>query len=136
MHMRVLVVLTGLIAASAACSNQGYGTPTNPTPVASDPGSPSPTTGGGQVYQVPIPSGAANFGAKAFGTGPMTVPAGTTVTWTNTDSLPHTSTSDGGTWDSGTIAPGKSFSAVLSKTGTFQYHCTIHPGMLGTITVE
>jgi plastocyanin len=58
------------------------------------------------------------------------------VTWTNTDSLPHTSTSNGGAWDSGTIEPGHSFSVALATAGTFQYHCSIHPGMMGTITVQ
>lgn len=58
------------------------------------------------------------------------------MTWTNTDSVSHTSTANGGAWDSGTIAPGGSFSVALSKTGTFQYHCTIHPGMIGTVSVE
>jgi plastocyanin len=62
-----------------------------------------------------------------------------TVTWTNNDTATHTATSDPGmamTWSSGSIAPGASFSQTFSTTGTFSYHCTIHPGMVGTVTVQ
>jgi plastocyanin len=61
---------------------------------------------------------------------------GDSVTWINNDSTTHTSTSDGGTWDSGSIAPGRAFSQRFSAAGTFPYHCTLHPGMVGTIRVQ
>jgi plastocyanin len=54
----------------------------------------------------------------------------------NNDSIAHTSTANGGAWNSGTMAPGASFSTTFSSAGTFQYHCTIHPGMVGTVTVQ
>ena len=65
----------------------------------------------------------------------MTVAPGTTVTWVNNGQAPHTSTADDGTWDSGTLQPGKSFSFTFNQAGTYTYHCTIHPNMTGTITV-
>ena len=65
----------------------------------------------------------------------MQVVQGTTVTWTNTGPSTHTTTSDSGAWDSGALAPGKSFSFKFNTPGTFAFHCSIHPNMKGTITV-
>jgi plastocyanin len=52
------------------------------------------------------------------------------------DSTAHTSTSDNGAWDSALLAPGASFSRTFQTAGTFPYHCTIHPNMVGTVTVQ
>ncbi len=71
----------------------------------------------------------------AFTPRTVTIARGTRVRWTNTGSAVHTSTSNTGTWDSGTIAPGASFSRVFRRTGTFRYHCSIHPNMKGKIVV-
>lgn len=72
----------------------------------------------------------------AFGPATLTVKAGTTVTWQNNDGIAHTSTSDTGVWDTGTISPGASKSVVFNTAGTFPYHCTVHPMMTATITVQ
>jgi len=66
----------------------------------------------------------------------LNVAVGTTVTWTNTDSVAHTSTSDEAGWNSGSIGPGRQFSVAFQNAGTFSYHCTIHPGMVGTVVVR
>jgi plastocyanin len=58
------------------------------------------------------------------------------VKWTNKGAVTHTSTSNKGVWDSGSIAPGDSFSRVFKKAGTFKYHCTIHPTMTAKIVVS
>jgi plastocyanin len=65
----------------------------------------------------------------------LSVASGTTVQWTNEDSVPHTVTSDDGVWDSGAIAPGGTFTYTFEQAGTFAYHCTIHPNMKATIEV-
>lgn len=66
----------------------------------------------------------------------ITIPAGTTVTWTNQETnIPHTVTSDQGLWDSGVLQPRQSFSHMFSTPGTYSYHCSIHPFMHGTIVV-
>jgi plastocyanin len=69
----------------------------------------------------------------------ITVAKGGTVTWTNNDNTTHTVVDDlsnvGGP-HSGDIAPGSSYSFTFTKTGSFQYHCTIHPSMRGTIVVK
>jgi plastocyanin len=58
------------------------------------------------------------------------------VTWMNQDSVAHTSTSDGAGWDSGIVAPGAQYSVAFNTAGTYTYHCTIHPGMTGTVVVR
>lgn len=65
------------------------------------------------------------------------VKAGTVVTWTNDDPVPHTITSDnGGLLASLTLTRGLKYSVMLTQKGTFTYHCAIHPNMRGTIIVE
>jgi YVTN family beta-propeller protein len=66
----------------------------------------------------------------------VTINEGQTVTWTNNDAVPHTVSADNGTWTSGEIAAGKSFSHRFDAPGTFSYHCEIHPAMEGTIIVK
>lgn len=75
----------------------------------------------------------------AFTPSQISVTKGSTVTWTNNDSTTHTVVDDlsnvGGP-ASGDIAPGASYSFTFNKTGSFQYHCSIHPSMRGTIVVK
>lgn len=66
----------------------------------------------------------------------ITIKAGTTVTWTNKDSVRHTATSDTGLFDSGLFGKGESFSYTFTEAGTFTYFCTPHPYMKGTVIVE
>jgi plastocyanin len=79
---------------------------------------------------------AATLGDRAYAPDVVNVAVGDTVTWTNTDSISHTSTSDATGWDSGIVAPGREFSFAFQSAGTFRYHCTIHPGMIGTVVVR
>lgn len=66
----------------------------------------------------------------------ITVKVGTTVTWTNKDSVAHTVTSDsGGVLDSPLFSAGETYSFTFNEAGTFTYHCTPHPDMKGTVTV-
>lgn len=65
----------------------------------------------------------------------QTVQKGTVVTWTNNDSVPHTVTGGTGGPASGQIAPGKTYQFTFSNVGTYAYHCSLHPTMLGTIVV-
>ena len=101
----------------------------------SPPGSPSPAPGGPST-SVTIPVGASSLGKAAYMPDDLNVAVGATVTWTNSDSVPHTSTSDAAGWNSGTVAPGGQFSFSFQSAGTFPYHCTIHPGMVGTVVVR
>jgi amicyanin len=71
----------------------------------------------------------------AFAPQELTITAGDTVTWTNTDPLIHTATSTGGAFDSGDIDTGESFSLTFTTPGTYDYLCTPHPIMTGRIVV-
>ena len=64
-----------------------------------------------------------------------TVQVGTTVTWTNSDSMTHTVTDKASEFDSFDIAPGSSYQLTFNEVGVFTYYCKYHPMMEGTITV-
>ena len=72
----------------------------------------------------------------AFTPATLEIPAGTTVTWTNLDTVAHTATADDGTFDSGNINPNESFSFQFDTPGTYVYNCSYHPSMQGTIVVK
>jgi plastocyanin len=66
----------------------------------------------------------------------LEVKAGTTVTWTNNDVVPHTTSALDGMWDSGVMPIGGSFSFTFDTPGTFSYICAIHPSqMRGSVEV-
>ena len=95
------------------------------------------------VFAVGVVAGAAepstvtinNF---AFSPTPLTVAAGTKVTWDNKDEEPHTVVSvDGGqTFKSPALDTDDKFSFTFDKPGTYKYFCSIHPHMVGTIVVK
>src|SRR3989338_8238441 len=64
----------------------------------------------------------------------ITVKEGTTVVWTNYDSAPHTV--DGEGLDSGTISKGESWTYTFTTKGLYDYYCSYHPSMTGTVIVE
>jgi plastocyanin len=68
----------------------------------------------------------------------LTVPAGTRVTWTNHDDMPHTVTSTGTpkVLDSEALDTDDQFSHVFAEPGTYAYVCTVHPKMSGRVIVE
>ena len=66
----------------------------------------------------------------------ITIPVGTTLRWTNTGNITHTSTSANTFWDSGDINPGETFSLTFDMPGEYPYFCTYHPSsMEGFINV-
>jgi plastocyanin len=72
----------------------------------------------------------------AYSPANLTVAKGTSVKFTNGDATNHTATAtDASALDTGTIAPGKSKTATFETPGTYQYFCSFHPFMKGTITV-
>jgi plastocyanin len=71
-----------------------------------------------------------------FSPTPLTIKAGSTVTWTNRDDEPHTAVSDTGVFKSGGMDTNESFSFKFDKPGTYHYTCSIHPRMVGTIVVQ
>lgn len=65
----------------------------------------------------------------------VTVTVGTTITWTNMDSAPHSATADDGSWDTGVLGQGESGSVTFDTPGTYTYYCAVHPNMTATVIV-
>jgi plastocyanin len=73
----------------------------------------------------------------SFGPMTMTVAAGTTVTWTNEDDVPHTVVSeDTKTFKSKALDTGEHFSYTFAKPGKYPYFCSVHPKMIAEIVVQ
>ncbi len=132
--MRVLFRRLGLVAFPflaagliAACSNNSSA-PTAPVVPAGG--------GGGGTAAVTITI-LGQQGSQSFSPNPGTVTAGQTVAWRNNDSITHTATADNGAFDTGAIPPGGTSSPItMGTSGSFNYHCSIHPSMTGTLTVQ
>ena len=126
-----LLLSIGVLVVASACANGYSAAAPSPTPAPAP--APAPSGGGTPVS---IPLGASTLGNRAFAPDQLEIAVGGTVTWTNTDTVAHTTTADQGSWDSGSVAPGGMFSSTYSTAGTFPYHCAIHPGMVGTVVVR
>ena len=73
----------------------------------------------------------------SFNPGSITINKGMTVVWTNNDSVGHTVTADQGAGPaSNLLNPGETYAYTFNDPGTFNYHCTVHPSMKGTVTVN
>ena len=73
----------------------------------------------------------------SFGPQTLTVKAGTTVTWTNRDDIPHGIASSNNAFKkSGALDTDESYSFTFTTPGTYQYFCYLHPHMFGSIVVE
>jgi len=125
------MALAGCGGTSSATTSPSATTP--PAATTAPTTAPTATTGGQS-------GGGAAVSIVSFGFNPasLTIKAGTTVTWTNTSTIGHTSTSDSGSavsWDSGDLNSNGTFKFTFTKAGTYTYHCAIHPNMMGTIVV-
>lgn len=88
--------------------------------------------------EAPAPPLAAEVKIDNFSFGPntLTVAVGTTVTWTNRDDIPHTVVSTDGAFKSKVRDTDEHFSYTFSQAGTYNYYCSVHPKMTGTIVVK
>ena len=85
----------------------------------------------------PIAAAKVSVQDNTFKPGTIQAKVGDTITWTNDGAVAHTVTAtDGASFDSGTLEPGKSFSFAVDKAGTIHYVCNFHAGMKGTIEVR
>jgi plastocyanin len=89
----------------------------------------------------PAPSGDAVRSAEveiedfSYRPDPVTIEEGGKVIWKNRDSAPHTATAADGSFDTGTIEEDKIKSETFKEPGTYEYVCSIHPQMHGTVEV-
>jgi len=70
-----------------------------------------------------------------FSPGILTLMTGDRVTWINQDRFVHTVFFEAGRWASGDLQFGQSFTFDVSEAGTYQYYCSAHPSMRGTLVV-
>ena len=98
----------------------------------------STTSVNGSVVKVDMKGAAANSNAAGFNPATVTVVIGvnSTVEWVNDDIAPHTVTADDGSFSSGNLNPGDTFSFTFTKPGTYMYHCSYHPWMMATVVVK
>jgi plastocyanin len=104
------------------------------------------SAGNTTASSVSIVSGASTLTTDAYSPNPIQVSVGTTVTWTNNDSQPHTVTSgSNGQPDNKfnsspnftpLLNPGQTFSFTFTQAGNYPYFCTLHPNMVGTVSVS
>jgi plastocyanin len=91
---------------------------------------------GAGVEAVPMEDArSVGIGDNFFDPPDAAVEPGTTITWTNNGARPHTVTADDGSFDSGVLNPGDSYTVAFDGQGIVTYHCTIHPEMRGSVTV-
>jgi amicyanin len=110
------------VAALAACS-----TPASPAP-------PPPVTTTA-ISVAPVGDTAVSITDFAFVPAALTVKVGDAVTWTNHDEEPHTVAAGDGSFHSPGMDTNGTFSFTFTEAGTFDYVCSIHPFMHGTVTV-
>jgi plastocyanin len=72
----------------------------------------------------------------SFSPATLTVLAGTTVTWTNRDDIPHTVVNNDKTFKSKVLDTDEKFSYTFAKAGSYPYFCSIHPMMTGKVIVK
>jgi LPXTG-motif cell wall-anchored protein len=81
-------------------------------------------------------SGSVTVADFQFTPAQITINQGDTVTWTNNGPTPHSATAPDGSFDTGIFPDGQSRSHTFNEAGTFNYICTPHPDMHGTIVVQ
>ena len=96
-------------------------------------------TGSSSLSRVTIRIGSgADTNSSGFTPATISVVLGinNTVVWSNNDTVPHTVTANDGTFSSGNMNPGDTFSWTFSNPGNYSYHCSYHPWMKGVIVVK
>jgi plastocyanin len=125
LYVPALSKLTAVVPASGAAQGAP---PAQPTPA---PQTPAPIAAAPQGEPTAV-----NIAKFAFVPATITISAGQSITWTNTDPVDHTTTSNDRVWDSGPLSPNATFSMTFSQPGTYAYECTIHPFIRGTVVVQ
>ena len=119
-----LVAAAAFMTMAIGCGSSGSGG-YNPTPGPTP--TPPPTPSAGTVSIV------GQSGKGAFNPNPASLPADGKVTFDNSNNTTHRIVANDGTWDTGNIAPGSSSAAVVIPAGGSNFHCSIHPSMVGSV---
>jgi plastocyanin len=107
-------------------------------PVSAPPAESTPATPDTTTAHVPSAEAEANVSIANFSFQPATVSVtvGGAVTWTNSDGAQHTATGEAGTFNTGALRRGESYSQVFDQPGIYTYLCAFHPEMRGTVIVS
>jgi plastocyanin len=118
---------TGNNAGQTSTPSGGAAATPTETPVTTNSSETPTVSAGGKTIEVTIQG-------FAFNPSSITISPGDTVKWTNMDSATHTVVGDD--ISSGNLKNGDSYQQTFTKPGTYNYHCSIHPSMLGTVIVK
>lgn len=125
----LIAIALGAIVVASACGGDATAPATTP-PATTAPATTPDTTG------EPAAADTATIEINNFSYGtPLTVPVGTTVRVINRDAAPHTFTAKDGSFNSGALGEGEEFLHTFTEAGEFEFECTFHLGMSGSITV-
>ncbi len=132
--MRLAIPCRAGMNVYAPASNPYAAPPPNAYPSTMNPYAPAPQAAP-RAAPPPAQAGSVSIQDFSFAPASIMIRAGQTVVWRNNGPSAHTTTSDNGVWDSGSLGVGGTFSHTFSSAGTFTYHCAIHPFMHGTVVV-
>ncbi len=96
-------------------------------------GASGPSSTNSSIITIQSSNGLSNLGAQSFSPNPATASQGSLLVWRNADSTLHHIVLDDGSLDTGDISPGTSSASRMLNVSAAQYHCTIHPTMVGSI---
>jgi plastocyanin len=144
MHAKTLFTVPALCALIGFGANGCGGGDDDTSPASTTESAGATTEAGddsGAGGNAPAPSGDAVRSAEveiedfSYRPDPVTIEEGGKVIWKNRDAAPHTATAADGGFDTGTIEEDKLKSETFKQAGTYQYVCSIHPQMHGTVEV-
>jgi plastocyanin len=127
--MRAFVTASAVVALGLGvwgCSGNGYSSGSG-----GNPGAPTPSVAGVVTINV-----VAVNGAQSFSPNPASLPAGQMVVWHNVDSITHRVVLNDRSLDTGNLAPGTSSQPMAIAAAGGQYHCSIHPEMVGSVNQD
>jgi plastocyanin len=127
--MRVFVTISAMVALGLGvwgCGGSSYGNGNS-----GNPNTPTPSTAGVVTINV-----VAVNGAQSFSPNPATLPAGQMIVWHNVDTITHHVVLNDRSVDTGDLAPGVSSQPMAIAAAGGQYHCSIHPVMVGSVNQD
>jgi plastocyanin len=138
--LSALLLVTGCSGSAPDSVSQAPPSVTFAPDVNSTPGMPgmampSPATSATPGSTAPVGGTAVGITDFAFSPTTLTVPVGATVTWTNHDAEPHTVAASDGSFHSTGMDTGATYTYTFTNAGKFDYICSIHPTMHGTVMV-
>jgi len=124
-----LLLILAVLAPSCGGGGSTPSTPSNPTTTTTVP----PATGTADLVITIL----GDQGGMSFSPASATLRVGQTVAWKNNDTDIHTATDNAGRFNTGTVTRGATSAPIaMTATGSFPYHCSFHPGMVATLTVN